>query len=315
MSEAGVVLPGAARAPRSVVATVGTFDGVHLGHQAVLEELKREASARGKPSVVVTFDPHPLRIVRPEAAPRLLCTTAEKVALLRASGVDEIAVVQFTRALAAFSPREFVERVLLAHFGMDHLVIGYDHGFGKDRSGDAGTLQAIGSELNYSVTVVSHSDLDARPISSTRIRLLLSDGDVFDAGRALGRPYSIDGRVVPGDRRGRELGFPTANLDAIAIEKVIPAEGIYAVEVQVGDDPKRLKAVLHLGARPTFPGSRPTVEAYVLDFTGDLYGRNLRVLFLDRVRGIRAFESTEALVAAMHEDVSAARQVFDRTRS
>jgi riboflavin kinase/FMN adenylyltransferase len=315
VSDAGVVLPGAARAPRSVVATVGTFDGVHLGHQAVLEELKREAGARRKPSVVVTFDPHPLRIVRPEAAPRLLCTTPEKVALLRASGVDEIAVVPFSRALAAYSPREFVERVLLAHFGMDHLVIGYDHGFGKDRSGDAGTLQAIGSELNYSVTVVSHSDLDARPISSTRIRLLLSDGDVFDAARALGRPYSIDGRVVPGDRRGRELGFPTANLDAIAIEKVIPADGIYAVQVQVGDDPKRLKAVLHLGARPTFPGARPTVEAYILDFTGDLYGRNLRVHFLDRVRGIRAFESTEALVAAMHEDVSAARQVFDRTRS
>ena len=313
MSEAVVVLPGAVRAPRSAVATVGTFDGVHLGHQAVLEELKRQARARGKPSVVVTFDPHPLRIVRPEAAPRLLCTTAEKVALLRASGVDEIAVVQFTRALAAYSPREFVERVLLAHFGMDHLVIGYDHGFGKDRSGDAGTLQAIGSELEYSVTVVSHSDLDARPISSTRIRLLLSDGDVLDAARALGRPYSIDGRVVPGDRRGRELGFPTANLDAIAIEKVIPAEGIYAVQVQVGDDPKRLKAVLHLGARPTFPGARPTVEAFILDFTGDLYGRNLRVHFLERVRGIRAFESTDALIAAMHEDVTAARRVFDRS--
>jgi riboflavin kinase/FMN adenylyltransferase len=311
MTEPGVLLPGSPLPSGSSVATVGTFDGVHKGHQAVLDKLISEAKKRGKPSLVVTFDPHPLRVVRPEAAPRLLCSTPEKAALLRAAGVDEIAIVPFNRVLAGFSPREFVERVLLAHFGMEHLVIGYDHGFGKDRSGDAATLQSIGEELGYGVTVVPHTDLDARPISSTRIRLLLLDGDVVDAGRALGRPYSIDGRVVKGDQRGRELGFPTANLDAVDAEKVLPGEGIYAVHAQVDGVGLRRPAVLHLGARPTFPGARPTIEAYLLDFKGNLYDHSLRIHFLTRIRGIRAFDSTDALIVAMGQDVEAARRVFD----
>jgi riboflavin kinase / FMN adenylyltransferase len=312
MSEPGIRLDGRPRAPESTVVTVGTFDGVHRGHQAVLSKLIAEARAQARTSLVVTFDPHPLRVVRPDAAPRLLCTTREKESLLQASGVDEIAIVPFTQALAGHTPREFVERVLLRHFGLAHLVIGYDHGFGKDRSGDAATLQSIGQELGYGVTVVPHTDLDARPISSTRIRLLLSDGDVVDAARALGRPYAIEGTVVTGDRRGRELGFPTANLAGIEAEKLLPAEGIYAVQVQIDAEPARRPAVLHLGARPTFPGARPTIEAFLLDFDGDLYGRALRVHFLARIRGIRSFDSADALIALMKDDVAAARAVLQR---
>jgi riboflavin kinase/FMN adenylyltransferase len=312
MPEPGIRLDGRPRAPESTVVTVGTFDGVHRGHQAVLSKLISEARAQARTSVVVTFDPHPLRVVRPDAAPRLLCTTSEKESLLHASGVDEIAIVPFTQALAGYTPREFVEHILLRHFGLAHLVIGYDHGFGKDRSGDASTLQSIGKELGYGVTVVPHTDLDARPISSTRIRLLLSDGDVVDAARALGRPYAIEGTVVTGDRRGRELGFPTANLAGIEAEKLLPAEGIYAVQVQIDAERAQRPAVLHLGARPTFPGARPTIEAFLLDFDADLYGRALRVHFLARIRGIRSFDSADALIAVMKDDVAAARAVLQR---
>ncbi|MGH7470003.1 MAG: riboflavin biosynthesis protein RibF, partial [Longimicrobiales bacterium] len=208
-----LALPAPPLPPRSAVVTVGIFDGVHRGHQALLERLKSRARELNLKSVVVTFEPHPLRVLRPEAAPPQLCTAAEKLELLQQAGVNHVTVLPFTHRLADLSPRAFVEQVLLAHFGLDHLVIGYDHGFGKDRSGDAATLQSLGQELDYGVTVVPHTDLHAQPISSTRIRALVTDGQVVEAAQALGRPYSFQGRVVRGDGRGRELGFPTANLE------------------------------------------------------------------------------------------------------
>ena len=183
-----LALPGRPLLPKSAAITVGTFDGVHRGHQTVLRQLSRIALERDLKSVVVTFEPHPLRIVRPEAAPRRLCTAAEKVELLKAAGIDQVAVVPFTAALAAFSPRDFVENVLLKHFGLQHLVVGYDHGFGKDRSGDAATLQSLGAELGYGVTIVPPTDYGDLPISTTRIRTLLTEGNVIPAADALGRP-------------------------------------------------------------------------------------------------------------------------------
>jgi riboflavin kinase/FMN adenylyltransferase len=307
-------LPGAALPRDSAAVTVGTFDGVHRGHQAVLKQLGSIARARGLRSVVVTFEPHPLKIIRPDAAPRLLCTAVEKEELLRASQVDHVAVVPFTRALADLEPRTFVERVLIAHFGLSHLVIGYDHGFGKDRSGDAATLQELGLELGYGVTVVSHTDLDARPISSTRIRLLLTEGDVIDAARALGRPYSLQGLVVPGDGLGRELGFPTANLQVAEADKLLPAEGIYAVQVHLaGQQP--LRGLLHMGPRPTFGGARPTVEVHLLDFQGNLYGQWLRVALCARIRGVERFADAAELITAMRRDVAAALTLFQAQQS
>jgi riboflavin kinase / FMN adenylyltransferase len=304
-------LPGEPLPPGSSAITVGTFDGVHLGHRAVLDRLVSVARQRGLTSIVVTFEPHPLRVVRPEAAPRQLCTAAEKSELLGESGVERVAIVPFTRELAGYSPRRFVEKVLLSHFGLAHLVIGYDHGFGKDRSGDAATLQSLGEELQYDVTVVPHTDLDARPISSTRIRLLLSDGDVVDAARALGRPYSLDGRVVPGEGRGRSLGFPTANLEMESAEKLLPAEGIYAVRAQIDAQGPDLRGVLHLGPRPTFGGARPTVEVYLLDVEEDLYGRLVRVKLCGRIRAVQRFATAEDLVLAMHGDVDVAQRLLE----
>jgi riboflavin kinase/FMN adenylyltransferase len=292
------------------VATVGIFDGVHLGHQALLERVTTTARQRKLTSVVVTFEPHPLQVLRPEVAPHPLCTPAEKVQLLQTAGVDRVAVLPFTRQLAALSPREFVEDVLLAHFGLVHLVVGYDHGFGKDRSGDAATLQSLGQELHYDVTVVPHTDLHAQPISSTRIRALISQGEILEAARALGRPYSINGRVVRGDGRGKELGFPTANLDVDRSEKLLPAEGIYAVHARLDPEDAVLPGLLHLGPRPTFEGAHASAEVFLLDFQGELYGRELCVYLCARLRPVEQFPNVQALVHAMHQDVAATRQLF-----
>jgi riboflavin kinase/FMN adenylyltransferase len=206
-----------------------------------------------------------------------------------------------------------VEDVLLAHFGLDHLVIGYDHGFGKDRSGDVGTLQSIGAEIGFGVTVVPHTDLHDAPISSTRIRRLLQEGNVVETAEALGRPYSIEGTVVRGDGRGRGLGFPTANLALGAPEKLIPAEGIYAVVVQLGEKARTFEGVLHLGERPTFAGALSTIEVMLFDFDGDLYGERLRLEFHGRVRGVEHFANVDQLVAAMNADVAAARDILARS--
>jgi riboflavin kinase / FMN adenylyltransferase len=310
-----VQLPGAALPSRSTVVTVGTFDGVHRGHQAVLRTLVEVARARKQQSVILTFEPHPLYIIRPESAPKLLTTTPERRALLQSAHADRVAVLTFTRELAAFPPRQFVEEVLLAHFGLDHLVIGYDHGFGKDRSGDVSTLQSIGAELGFGVTVVPHTDLGDIPISSTRIRQMLERGDVAEAADALGRLYSIEGRVVRGDGRGRHLGFPTANIELPAAEKQLPAEGIYAVRVRVDGDALEYEGVLHLGERPTFAGATPTIEVMLLDFDADLYGHSLLVEFCARVRGVERFENSDALVQAMHADVAATRELLAGQRS
>ena len=311
---ADLKLPGAPRPARSHVITVGTFDGVHRGHQAVLDKLAETARAEGVPGLVVTFEPHPLYVVRPEHAPKLLCSPEEKAQLLARSPADEIVVVPFTLALADLSPREFVERVLRDHFGLKHLVIGYDHGFGKGRSGDVSTLQEIGRDLGFEVTVVPHTDLDETPVSSTRIRRAIEDGEVVEAARALGRPYALSGQVVRGDGRGRQLGYPTANLEGIDPHKLVPKEGIYAVRVRSDGGPEQ-DGVLHLGPRPTFPGASATMEVFLIDFTGDLYGRQLELAFIARIRGVTRFETVPALIAAMTDDVEAARRRLRAPRS
>jgi riboflavin kinase / FMN adenylyltransferase len=301
MSEAG-----------GTVVTVGTFDCVHRGHWRVLEELSRAARSRGALSLLVTFDPHPLRIVRPEHAPPLLSTPAEKIEILAQSDIDRVAFLRFTPALAAFSPRTFVERILIGRFDMRHLVIGYDHGFGRGRSGDVDTLRAIGAELGFGVDVVSpvHDDGDA--VSSSRIRRLLQEGDVAAAARGLGRPYAVTGTVVRGEGKGRKLGFPTANLDVGSTDKLIPHEGIYAVRAALRD--RIVDGVLHLGPRPTFAGLPPSVELHIFDFDGDLYGHRIRVDFVERIRDIAAFASVDALVRAMEADCEESRRLLAQRR-
>jgi riboflavin kinase/FMN adenylyltransferase len=288
------------------VLTVGTFDGVHRGHAQLIARVLLAARTRGTAAVLVTFDPHPLSVVRPAAAPPILSTPAEKIEVLAASGLDAVAVLRFDRALAQFSPREFVQEKLLP-LGMGHLVVGYDHAFGRNRSGDVATLQALGRELRFTVEVVEPVEGEDGPISSTRIRAALGAGDVATAAAALGRAYTLRGTVVRGDGRGRALGFPTANLRTPP-GKLVPLEGIYAVRVFAGHDGH--DGVLHVGPRPTFGDPTPTIEVHIFDFDGDLYGSDVRVDFCERIRGLEAFDGERALVRAMEEDAAAARRVL-----
>ena len=304
---------GETRSPMAAagtVVTVGTFDGVHRGHWAVLTELVRVAQAMNLSSTLVTFDPHPLRIVRPEHAPRLLTTPSEKIEILAQSDIDYVALVHFTKELSTYSPREFVDRVLLGQLGMRHLVIGYDHGFGRGRSGDVDTLRSIGAEVGFDVDVVAPVEAGDEPISSSRIRSALDAGDVTFAAQALGRPYSLEGTVVRGEGAGRKLGFPTANLQLRHADKLVPHEGIYAVRAALRD--RYVDGVLHLGPRPTFPGLAPSIELHLFDFDGDLYGRRIRVDFHARIRDIAKFANVKQLITAMERDCEEARSLLGR---
>ena len=296
---------------RGTVATVGTFDGVHLGHWSVLQEIARRAQAAGRRSVLVTFDPHPLKIVRPEHCPPLLTTALEKKEILAESGLEYAVFIAFTRELSAYEPRRFVEEILIGRLGVEELVIGYDHGFGKDRSGDSETLTRIGEELGFTVDVVPPVHADGGPVSSSRIRAAIQRRDMREARVCLGRFYSVQGVVVRGDGRGRQLGFPTANLSIGEGDKLIPPEGIYAVRASMRAG--TYAGALHLGPRPSFPGSPPTIELHVLDFDGDLYGERVRVDFVSWLREIRPLE-VSAMVDQIREDVEAARAAVDGAR-
>lgn len=288
--------------------TVGTFDGVHRGHWAVLQEIRRRARASGRRSVLVTFHPHPLRIVRPEEAPRLLTTPDEKKEILAESGLDFAVFLRFTRALSDYSPGRFVQEILVERLGVEELVIGYDHGFGREREGDAATLRRIGRERGFAVDVVGPVEAGAEPISSTRIRRAVATGDLAAARAGLGRPYSARGLVVRGDGRGSRLGFPTANLAGLAPDKLLPPAGVYAVRAVLRRG--SWAGALHLGPRPTFQGAAPSMEVHLLDFEGDLYGEALRVDFIAPVRGVRRFSGPGDLVAQMERDVARTRAIL-----
>jgi riboflavin kinase/FMN adenylyltransferase len=294
---------------RGTVATVGTFDGVHLGHWSVLQEIVRRAEVGGRRSVLVTFDPHPLKIVRPEHCPPLLTTAEEKKEILAESGLEYAVFLAFTHALSRYDPRRFVEEILLGRLGVEELVIGYDHGFGRDRSGDAETLTRIGAELGFAVDVVPAVDANGGPVSSSRVRGAVQRADLEEARACLGRFYSARGVVVRGDGRGRQLGFPTANLKIGEREKLIPPQGIYAVRAVLRSG--TYAGALHLGPRPTFEGSPPTIELHVMDFDGDLYGEEVRVDFVRYLREIRPFATVAALVDQMRADVDAAKAAVD----
>jgi riboflavin kinase/FMN adenylyltransferase len=289
------------------VVTVGTFDGVHRGHWQLLERVRETAQAVGLPSVLVTFDPHPLAIVRPDHAPPLLTTPAEKIEVLAESGINYMVLLRFDKELASWPPERFVREILIGRFAMRHLVIGHDHGFGRGRSGDVDTLRRLGAEEGFSLDVVDAVESGDRAVSSSGIRAHLERGDVAAAGLALGRPYAIRATVVRGDGRGRSLGFPTANLRVAHPAKLIPAEGIYAARALLRD--RAVDGVVHIGARPTFPGTEATVELYLFDFDEDLYGAELALTLCERIREVRRFADVESLIRAIEEDVRTARAI------
>jgi riboflavin kinase/FMN adenylyltransferase len=299
------------RDARPAIVTVGTFDGVHRGHWEVLLEIGRRARRTGGRSILVTFHPHPLRIVRPEFAPPLLTTPAEKREILAESGLEYVVFVPFTRTLQQYPARRFVEEILLGRIHMDELVIGYDHGFGKDREGTVDTLREIGAELGFGVDVVEAFQVEGQAVSSSRIRALVAAGEVAAAAPLLGRHYSLQGVVVQGERKGRELGFPTANIEVGDPDKMLPKEGIYAVYGWV--DGRRVPGLLHLGPRPTFAGFAPTVELWLMDFSGDLYGQRVRVELVQRIRDVYRFTTVPDLIAAIRDDERVGREILGVT--
>jgi len=303
---------GGSGLPASVagtVVTVGTFDGVHRGHQDVLGRLAARGRERGLASVLVTFDPHPSEVVKPDHAPLLLTVGDEKLAFLATSGIDYCAMLPFTRTLAGYGAEEFVERVLRQRFRMRELLVGYDHGFGRDRAGGVAVLQGLGARDGFPVEVVSQYLLPGgETISSTAIRRAVQGGDLAWAALALGRPYSTTGRVEHGEKRGRLLGYPTLNLGAPPRRKLLPPDGVYAVRVQTPTG--AFGGMMNLGGRPTFGDERPSLEAHLFDASGDWYGAAVTVEFVDRLRDTQRFAGPEALVAQLHEDAARARHAL-----
>ncbi|MGO9029838.1 MAG: bifunctional riboflavin kinase/FAD synthetase [Acidimicrobiales bacterium] len=297
--------------------TIGAYDGVHLGHQALLAELRRRAGTDGLETAVVTFDRHPAAVVRPASAPKLLCDLDQKLELLEAAGVQRTVVLRFDEERANESAGEFVREIIERCLDARLVVVGDDFHFGHGRKGNVALLREMGATGGFEVDGVSLAEdpgdrLDgARPISSTRIRALVADGRVAEAAELLGRPHQVRGIVVHGDDRGgAELGFPTANLD-IPATIALPAAGVYAGWYQRANGERHPSAV-SVGRRPTFYGDAGEllVEAFLLDFTGDLYGEEGRLSFVGRLRDDLAFDSVDALVEQMHRDVAETRRVL-----
>jgi riboflavin kinase / FMN adenylyltransferase len=297
------------------VVTLGTFDGVHRGHQAVLAEVTRRARAGNLASVLVTFDPHPLAVVNPAAEPKLLTLPDEKRALVTARGIERFVLLPFTPALAQLDAAAFVRR-LCDDYDMRELVMGYDHGFGRGRAGDVELVQRLARTQEFTVAVVDAVRDDGQPISSTLIRTAVAHGDLDVAARWLGRAYGIAGTVVRGAGRGRTIGVPTINLAPPDPRKLLPPDGVYAVYVTVGKratgNGQRFGGMMNQGGRPTFGEQARTLEIHLFDFDGELYGEMVHVEWVRRLRDVQAFSSREALVAQLERDARAARATLNR---
>ena len=294
---------------KGTVITVGTFDGVHRGHRDVVERLVARGRTLKIPSVLVTFEPHPLEIVNPAAAPMLLTTHNEKLEVLAETGLDYIAVLPFTPELASYSAEDFVEIILRRRFRLRELLIGYDHGFGKQRAGNVDVLRTLGERDGFRVEVVDPvATPDGHSVSSTSIRRAVAGGDLERASAALGRLYSVSGRVVQGSQRGRTIGFPTLNLGSPPQRKLLPPEGVYAVRVQTPGGP--VGGMMNLGPRPTFGDTATSLEVHLFDTTGDFYGADVRIDFVLRLRETRKFASPEQLSKQLRHDESEARNAL-----
>jgi riboflavin kinase / FMN adenylyltransferase len=296
---------------RRPVVTIGNFDGIHLGHQAILATVVGRAEALGGEAVVYTFDPHPRKVLRRDGAPGLLTTLEQKIELLEQHGVDAVIVEPFTPEFAKTDAESFIRDCLHHRVGPVEVYVGYDFHFGRDREGSMRLLTELGPRLGFAVTIIPEVTVDEGDVNSTRIRKLLADGRPEIAARMLGRPYAVRGRVVRGEGRGRTLGFPTANLDPES--EVLPAPGVYAGRLRLldaapGSAQRGLPVVTNVGRRPTFrQGAELLAEAHVLDWEGDLYGRRVELTFALRLRDERRFPDVDALRAQIAADAEEAR--------
>lgn len=291
---------------RTAVA-IGVFDGVHAGHRAIVERARAAAAEDGARTVVISFDPHPNAVVRPDQTPQMLTTVDQRAALLGGLGVDALLALPFTRELSQLTAEEFVEQVLVSRLHASHVVVGANFRFGHKAAGDVALLRREGDEFGFGVDAVELLGGE-EPVSSTRVRALVAEGDVAAAAAALGRPHLVQGPVVRGDARGRELGYPTANVD-VAASMAVPADGVYAGWL-VRADGTRLAAAISVGTNPTFDGTERRVEAYALDVDLDLYGEVVSIEFVERLRGMVRFNSVDELLVQMAQDVVDSRRIL-----
>lgn len=288
------------------VITIGNFDGVHRGHVELFRQVKAASAQRGLPSVVVTFDPHPLAVLAPKAAPPLITTFSQKAALIAEAGVDCLAVIEFTPEFSRMPAEAFVREILVGFLGMRHIIIGHDYAFGKDRQGNRETLERLGKECGFTLEDIDPVGEGGAIFSSSLARRLISGGDMPAAAGILGRYHVISGTVVHGREIGHTLGFPTANI--AARNELVPPDGVYAVMVAVGGH--FLKGACNIGNNPTFEGGGNTIEVFLLDFSGQLYDREITVYFVQRLRGEAKFPDAESLVRAIQQDVATTRTIL-----
>jgi riboflavin kinase/FMN adenylyltransferase len=292
------------------IVTVGMFDGVHRGHQAIIEYLRERAREQSGLSTLVSFDPHPRAVVHGDDVP-LLTTVADRADALETLGLDRFVVVPFSTDFARLGPEEYVEKVLVEGIGVREITVGYDHRFGKGRAGDVDLLRELGEKYGFEVDVIPPQEVDRDVVSSSTIRsLLLEEGDMQRARELLGRSYQIKGVVAKGEGRGRKLGYPTANLALEDARKLVPKRGVYATKVTLPNG-RRRGGMLNIGRRPTFDEMDVTVEVHLLDYEGDLYEERLTVQFLQRLRDEQRFESADALATQLSEDEKHCRTVIE----
>ena len=294
------------------VATIGFFDGVHRGHQYLINHVRQVARESGLASTVITFDRHPRQVLRQNYQPQLLTTLSERLLLFSKTGIDQAVVLPFSREFAQLTAREFMEQVLSQQLNVKKLVIGYDNRFGHDRTATFDDYVAYGRQLGIEVIHNPAFTIDGIQVSSSVVRSFISEGEIALANRCLGYPYTIMGRVVDGFKEGRQLGFPTANIDPATVEQLIPARGVYAVKARVEQTVTLHPAMTNIGIRPTFHGQHESIETYIFQFQEDIYGKRLALSFIDRIREERKFNNVTLLVEQLKDDEKKVEQLFQQ---
>ncbi len=296
---------------KNTVLTMGTFDGIHLGHRRIIESVKKHSAALNARNFLITFDPHPRSVISGSNDVKLLNTLQEKIDILEEIGIQNLLIINFTKEFSMLDSEKFFKNYIIDKIGLSEIVVGYDHHFGKGRGGDENTLRELGEEYDFKVFSVDAVNINGTNVSSTKIRNAILKGDVNLAGLFLGRYYSFSGTVIRGDGRGRLLGFPTANILPNDETKLLPAIGIYAVETVI--DGKKHFGVMSIGKRPTFYNDgQLTTEVYIFDFNNDIYCKKVTVNVIERIRGEEKYSSAEELVAQMEKDKQAGMEIFNR---
>lgn len=304
-----VLLKDINRDPNTVL-TVGTFDGVHAGHRAIIDRVAEKADERNARSIIVTFDPHPRDIISPgEAGIKLLTTLQERSEILEELGIDIMLVIPFDRDFSLLSSEEFIRDIIHEKIGVSEFVIGYDHHFGRNREGTIETIERLGKELGFDSYVVSKREIGEKTVSSTAIRNSISEeGNVKQAAEFLQRPYRLNGTVIHGDKRGKQIGYPTANIKPEHSKKIIPRDGVYAVKIRIEDE--WFDGMMNIGKRPTFEGEIKTLEVHIFNFSREIYGMEVQVRFYDRIRDEKKFSGIEDLKKQLKEDEVKAKELL-----